>query len=374
MAGLIEMEREISRDIFVLRLRAWRGKLFEVAMRVTDRPPLQESLLPKHRTPIRALGTALGLEVLLVSALVLVPLFLPNTLGALFHQYSVTAIAAHPINAWKPRFLEPVAPAVSDETPIEPPSDQTPEEKPPLYLPAPSAPVEKPVNPNETVDTPDAPDLGKPTPSATSPESLGNSAIPDLKKPQEAVQIGGFGDPNGLSNNNRHRSPDIGWVGSFDLPPGAAKGNGAGGHRNTQGMVVSAGFGDGVGTRGNSPSGSGNVKQGVFVGGIADGSPAKLKPVAATMPDSVPVQILFKPQPIYTDEARNERVEGEVLLQVIFLASGRVEVERVVKGLGDGLDESAKVAAAQIRFRPAQQNGKPVDSIAIVHIDFALAY
>jgi hypothetical protein len=42
--------------------------------------------------------------------------------------------------------------------------------------------------------------------------------------------------------------------------------------------------------------------------------------------------------------------------------------------LGYGLEESAQNAARQIRFKPAQQDGQPVDSTAIVHIVFELAY
>jgi outer membrane biosynthesis protein TonB len=45
-----------------------------------------------------------------------------------------------------------------------------------------------------------------------------------------------------------------------------------------------------------------------------------------------------------------------------------------VQGLGYGLDDSAQSAARQIRFKPAQQGGQPVDSAAIVHIVFQLAY
>jgi TonB family protein len=94
----------------------------------------------------------------------------------------------------------------------------------------------------------------------------------------------------------------------------------------------------------------------------------------AAVSNSKPVEILFKPKPEYTDEARAKKIEGEVLLQVIFAASGEVKVERVVQGLGYGLDHSAEAAAREIRFRPAQQEGQPVDANAIVHITFALAY
>ena len=85
------------------------------------------------------------------------------------------------------------------------------------------------------------------------------------------------------------------------------------------------------------------------------------------------MEILFKPKPVYSDAARAKKIEGEVLLQVVFTGSGDVRVERVVQGLGYGLDESAENAARQIRFKPAEANGQPVDSTAIVHITFQLA-
>jgi hypothetical protein len=49
-------------------------------------------------------------------------------------------------------------------------------------------------------------------------------------------------------------------------------------------------------------------------------------------------------------------------------------VLRVIQGLGYGLDEAAVAAAQQIRFRAAIEDGQPVDSTAVVHIRFELAY
>ena len=52
-------------------------------------------------------------------------------------------------------------------------------------------------------------------------------------------------------------------------------------------------------------------------------------------PDVEPVVILAKPKPVYSEEALKLNLEGEVLLDVIFPASGgEVHVNRVVKGLG----------------------------------------
>jgi TonB family protein len=87
----------------------------------------------------------------------------------------------------------------------------------------------------------------------------------------------------------------------------------------------------------------------------------------------VPVEILSKPRPVYTEEARKMRVQGEVVLSVVFEASGKLRVLGVVRGLGYGLDEAARNAAEQIRFRPAQRDGQPVDFAATLRVVFELA-
>jgi TonB family protein len=86
------------------------------------------------------------------------------------------------------------------------------------------------------------------------------------------------------------------------------------------------------------------------------------------------VEIISKPNPVYTDEARSLKLEGEVLLEVLFQANGQLHVNRIVRGLGHGLDEAAVTAAARMRFKPATEHGQAVDSTAIVHVLFQLAY
>jgi len=101
---------------------------------------------------------------------------------------------------------------------------------------------------------------------------------------------------------------------------------------------------------------------------------AAAKPSAAvTKPVDRPVEIVFKPTPEYTDEARSARIEGTVSLELEFTAAGDVRVLRVVRGLGHGLDEAAQRAALRIRFKPAQSDSGPVDSRATVHITFRLS-
>jgi TonB family protein len=77
--------------------------------------------------------------------------------------------------------------------------------------------------------------------------------------------------------------------------------------------------------------------------------------------------------PTYTDEARSLKIQGEVLLEVVLEASGKLRIVRVVRGLGHGLDDAAVRAAEQIRFKPALRDGQPADSTAVLHIVFQLA-
>jgi TonB family protein len=205
----------------------------------------------------------------------------------------------------------------------------------------------------------------------------GSSATPTMVRPAEKVQTGGFGDPNGVPAQGKGQGQLVmARMGGFDMPVGAGSGNGTGGARGARGNVASAGFGDGVATPGNGDgrsSGRGNVHAGGFGDANAQtAAPQQRAPVSA--PATTPVEILAKPKPVYTEEARRLGLQGEVLVQVLFGANGQAQVLRVVRGLGHGLDEAAVSAAGKIRFKPAQQNGQPIDSSAVVHVVFELAY
>jgi len=86
------------------------------------------------------------------------------------------------------------------------------------------------------------------------------------------------------------------------------------------------------------------------------------------------LEILSKPKPAYTNEARSLRIEGEIELEAWFGAAGQIRVVRIIHGLGHGLDESAAEAACGIRFRPATRQGRAVDTLARVRIEFQMAY
>jgi TonB family protein len=208
--------------------------------------------------------------------------------------------------------------------------------------------------------------------------STGSSATPNSTLAASKVQTGGFGDPNGIpaTGDNKHRV-NIAAVGSFDLPGGPGYGNGTGGARGARAVVVSGGFGNGVatgngGNGGNASSPGGGVQQGGFATVRAPSAEHKPR-VEETAPELLPVEVLSKPNPVYTAEARQQKIEGEVLLEVVFEAAGTVRVVRVLNGLGHGLDEAAIRAAQQIHFKPARRAGAAVDSPAKLHIIFQLA-
>jgi TonB family protein len=205
--------------------------------------------------------------------------------------------------------------------------------------------------------------------------NTGSAAPATVNKPIEQVQTGGFGDPKGLpEDSNPNKRPNINHFGSPALPPGPGYGNGTGGATGVRGTVASSGFGNGVAI---VPTSNGPARGSVQSGGFQNASTEVAAPKPKQADTGSPVQevvILEKPKPQYTDEARKLRIEGDVLVQVVFPASGPVQVIRVTKGLGHGLDEAAIHAAQQIRFKPALQDGKPVDFPATVHIEFQLAF
>ena len=210
---------------------------------------------------------------------------------------------------------------------------------------------------------------------------FGSSAPVTLQKPPRQVQTGGFGDPNGVPpnpNSPSGKGPMIAKLGSFDLPSGPGTGNGTGGATGARGTVASAGFGSGIagpGQGGVGPNGGQKKVQATNFGSTDPGplpdTPKRQAPSTPTR--DTPVSLLSKPAPVYTAEARQKKIEGDVELDVEFTASGQVHVLRVVQGLGYGLDEAAVSAAQQIRFNPARRDGQPIDSHGRLRIVFRLS-
>jgi TonB family protein len=204
----------------------------------------------------------------------------------------------------------------------------------------------------------------------------GSSAKPTVNLPIRKVETGGFGSPDGLPGEAAEGHPgNVAKLGSFDLPQGPGNGNGLGGAQGARGTVASAGFGNGYAT---SPGAVGQetnrraVKTTEF-DDVRLVVPASKTQPTAQEPPLEPMEILVKPNPSYSEEARRMKIQGEVVIGVVFEATGKVRVVRVLQGLGHGLDEAALRAAEQIRFRPARRGNQPVDFPATLRIIFQLA-
>jgi TonB family protein len=85
-----------------------------------------------------------------------------------------------------------------------------------------------------------------------------------------------------------------------------------------------------------------------------------------------PPQVFESFPPDYTQEAVLANIEGSVTLEARVEIDGKIEVLRVVKGLGYGLDEKAIEAALRWKFGPAIRNGVPVRAITQVEVDFEI--
>jgi len=338
-------------------------------------------LLPEPRSHWERFVLSYSVQTAVVALFVIVAIIHPEVLVLPVHDYHFVSLVSTPPPV-------PQTPAPVKHFPLPTPKMTEPVMPRPDAMRVPAELVQKkPLTPDEQAPKvtlaakkellPDMkPEIPRP-PVKTNVFSSGSSATPTIAAAPQKVQTGGFGDPNGVPASDPHGRPvTIAQAGSIDMPYGPGAGNGTGGSHGARGVVASSGFGSGVATgTSNGPiSGSrGTVRQGGF--GDADvvtsSQPKAKSPETAIK--TLPAEITFKPRPVYTEEGRQLKIEGEVLLDVVFSASGQIRVVKVVHGLGHGLDESAVRAAEKIQFKPALREGQPADFEAVLHIVFQLA-
>ncbi len=346
-------------------------------------PLSQESILfsslPKWRAPWSEFFLSYGAQAIIIGILVWIPVLHPEILEPPKKDYHAIELVPTPVpvNHEAQRQLpRPVLTAKLE--PINPPPSAlrlpTPAPQPkPRVEDAPAPEVKMASKKLDTVPVTSAPVI--PRTIKTGAFSTGSSAPQTIERAPQQVQTGGFGDPNGIpARTTQTRAVNIAQAGGFDMPTGPGYGNGTGGANGARGVVASTGFGNGIATGNAHTSPAGTVKQAGFGSADVLAPPTvQSRPAQQAAAKIVPAEILSKPTPIYTDEARTKRIEGEVLLEVVFEASGNLRVVRIVRGLGHGLDDAAVHAAEQIRFKPALKDGQPSDSTAVVHIIFQLA-
>lgn len=292
--------------------------------------------------------------------------------------------------------VKPVRPIVRPRVPIVPPTPdllnriapkityrQAPTEAQPklarVRMNNMSAPVLPPYRP-DSVAAPPQPKVG--TFATNIPTAVANNMG------KTSTKTGGFGDPMGVhANPNATNTATVAAYGSFQSAVGDSSGSGAarkgkvggvdfgsgyahgvpggGGH----GKVATVGFNNGVAGGTGVPHGT--VKQGSFHDNAVTTNVPKV--MVANTSNQTTVQVISHPRPEYTAEAKQLKIQGEVVLEVRFSADGRVHVIRVVQGLGHGLDQQAIRAAEQTQFKPATRDGKPIDTTTYYRIDFQLA-
>jgi TonB family protein len=189
---------------------------------------------------------------------------------------------------------------------------------------------------------PEPPSKGQPPQMSLNPPIvLPNPEPPKIKNPVLPVPMtvqgdvaikfpkGPIGDPTGVP-----------------APPSPGPGTG-GGIGRSSGTGVGGGTGGGVGPGRGGNIGGGDMNLG---GGRS----------VETMTASLRPTILYREKAKYTEEARQNKIQGTVVLQVVFNVNGSITDIRVVRSLPDGLTEKAIEAARKIRFNPAVKNGTPV--------------
>jgi TonB family protein len=189
-------------------------------------------------------------------------------------------------------------------------------------------------------------------------ETFGATPNPNATRPATIAAIG-----NPYGGNEGPAVAPHGVVGSTGIGNGLKSGSNAG----VQGQVAAAG----IPAASNATNNGANGK--VASAGIPQATVAPVVHQTVQQVAATDLEVLSKPPVQYTAEARQLKVQGDVVLRVTFLASGQVQIQGIVRGLGHGLDEEARRVAQLIRFRPATRNGQAVDTTTTITITFQLA-
>jgi TonB family protein len=380
---------DATRGRAVTNKEAWKQQ-------IGTRPvPARLALLPEPKSNWNRVGFSAVLQLSALAFFILVPLLYPEGMKTAVRYYSTTPLATPVTEVPTPPPPPPPAPVkvkapkveVKAPDPVEPVKLNP--QQPHIFA---NLAAPKTVQPKvEKLDT-KAPDVAPKFEDAkidvkeNGPKrpkddvkvgnlNTGSAAPATVKAPVDKVQTGGFGDPNGVpGKGDANHATNVNRQGSPALPGGEGYGNGTGGKEGIRGTVASSGFGNGTAVPPSGSKKTGTVVAGGFGNATDTAAEAPKKKTGPTGPADTSPNILDKPRPEYTAEGRTLRIEGDVVIDLLFLANGTIQINRVVSGLGHGLDESAVRAAQLIKFKPAKRENEPVDFPARVRIEFRLAY
>jgi len=334
------------------------------------------------------IGISAGSQIAILIFLLLIPMIFPEQMK--------TALNLRPTELMQPVTLIPVAPE-----PPTPPPPKVKAKAPPVVKPEVPEPVKlnpkqphvfltakveppkvrtvdaKPVELNPTFDQVKV-DIPANQPKRPKEDvkvgnlGSGSAAPATVVASVNKVQTGGFGDPNGLpGKGDPNKATNVNRLGSPALPGGPGYGNGTGGDKGIRGTVASTDSATALRFLRQAAESAARCRPADLA--IRLWPPMHEEKGGGRRSTPTQVEILEKPRPEYTRKAQSE-IEGDVVLEIVFLANGSIQVNRVVNGLGHGLDEAATRAAQHIKFKPAKRDGQPVDFPARVRIEFRLAY
>jgi TonB family protein len=279
----------------------------------------------------------------------------------------------------KPKVTPPQKPKLPELTKIEQPKIAIPRIKPPEL---PKQPIVKMDNPKPIL-APPAPQkvVAMAAPVAVSLAHPEAASVPNHDAHPSAVRLG-----NPTSPLNNLKGPAVASVNLAAGFPGMNSANTGNGPPATK-VVLGNGSPESTSIKGNGVVAVAGIPHGV-PGGTGTGKavagrvnlgqneppPAPKPAVAVAAVEIKAPKVISKPKPEYTEEARQMHVEGVVTIHIRVLPDGAVEVLGVTRGLGHGLDESAKRAIMATKFEPAtDSNGHPIAWDGDVRVAFQLA-
>lgn len=300
----------------------------------------------------------------------------------------------------KPKDLAYIQPIKEPPPPPKPPPPKLPPPPPPKHLDPPKIkpPIEKPLDPKpvevkmaqpvhlapappRAVSPPPAPvavNLASPVRAAAlknndanpSPVRLGRTDSPVKALTGPAISPvnlnpGVAGMPSGNTGNGPRSATNVSGFGC----PNCTNMNG-----HDRGSAKVVGIPNSVG--GNGPLNSRNLSGGpvnvhLQTNAAPPPPPAQVAHAAVL---AAPPKVTYKPQPVYSEEAKQLHLEGAVSIRIRVTSAGAVQVVGVTHGLGHGLDENAKRAILGTRFSPALDTaGHPIDWEGVVNVNFQMA-
>ena len=297
-----------------------------------------------------------------------------------------------PIHAAKPEPPPPPKPKFKMPPPPPPPKVTPPPPTPPPPVPPPPVPLPPtpvPPQPKPVVKEPPPPKLQPAPPAPRAVNLMGTPAhVPNHDLHPSAVRLGAPDNPLKPLSGPAVSRVNLGVAGMPGMP---GSNTGSGPHA----VNVSLGSGSPNGRDLNATSS--HPVRGVALGCVGCTGPmnskntnnAPIQRVAMNMaPQARPVEqprvqsntakstptLVYKPEPVYTEEAKAMHLEGNVSVRILVTPEGTVQVLGIEHGLGHGLDQAAETAAAGTRFKPALDvSGNPVPWQGVVVVKFQMS-